>query len=476
MEKNNLILYTDGSFRDRKAGWGFHGYFYTREPMKSKANLKAQPTEYGYKDVSVEETCTPTQYVDSFGPVEKNPTNNTAELKAVIRALEFADKHNVKDLKLFIDSDYVRLGLLEHVKKWIKNNWVNSKGEPVKNQKLWKTLLEEYSKWNNKEKKIELVNVKGHSGDFGNDKADVNALRGIQVESDRFYKTDSIEINKVKKIDISPLILETRLLFSTVEPDNAKLTYYSYNLGRLHAAGISQKHSAKQKLVLSDLLIGRRISEATLSVYKTKEPEDYMDFIKELHVKALGTSEPELVIVDLNNACAARQRQQIESLGLDGLIIHDDIKVISTPELALISRTLNPPRLAYDAIQTFTNLERILDEYLEDRLGNSIKVMDITDLFYKKDKKDNFTLLKSITNQTKHLDFNFELKGTQRYIKIIPSIDIPVRNQLNKIAKIIKCVKLLVNMNGPNTYSYSVIFETEEGSAIYSSPYVQQII
>lgn len=477
MIDENLILYTDGSFREGKAGWGFHGYFYSPEPMKSKANTKMQPTTEGYKDVAALETCTVSKYVDGFGSILKNPTNNVAELKATIEAFKYANNKKVTNLKLFLDSDYVRLGLLEHVAKWIKADWKNSKREPVKNKNLWVELFELKTEWDKAGKVLELINVMGHSGDFGNDKADINALRGIQAETDSFFETDSIEINRIKKIEINPLILESRLLFSTSDKSD-DLHYYSYNLGRLHSLGIKQKDSAKQKLAKADLLIGRRISEATFSVFKATEPEEYLDFLKTLHTEGLKSNDPELAIVNLNNACNARQRQQIESLGISGLIIHDDIKAISTPEMALISRTLYPPRLAYDAIMTFNNLEYQLTDYLAGNLGDKSIVIDVLDMFYvntSKTEEKVYSLLKNITNATLSVDVKVNIKGNDNLIKLVPTIDIPSRNQLNKLSKNIQEVVIVINMTGPSSYSYSTIFKTREGSAIYSSPYVQLI-
>lgn len=478
MEFNNLLLYTDGSFRDRKAGWGFHGYFYQLEPMKSKANLKAQPTAEGYKDVPVTETCTVVKYIDGFGRVTGKPTNNTAELMAVIKAFEFAETKSANNLKLFLDSDYVRLGLTEHMDKWIRNNWMSSKGTPVKNVELWQQLNVFKDRWSKDGFTLELFNVKGHSGDLGNDKADMNAMRGAQVDEDRIVETDSIEINRVKKIEISPLILETRLLFATKATEDSS-SYYSYNLGEAHRFGIKPKDAAKDKLSRADLLIGRRISEATLSVYKGNEPEDYLEFLKDLHRKGLPSNEPELAIINLANACGARHRQQIESMGLDGLIIHPDIQAISTPEMVLISKTLNPPRLAFDAVLLFNNLEQLLESYLADNLGKHVVKTDITDVFYKLVKKKDvecLTLRKHINSQFRSTDVEFELKGVKQKIKLALGLDIPTRNQLNKIGNVVEKVELLVSMTGPESFSYSTIFKTTEGSAIYSSPYVQLIM
>lgn len=472
-----LILYTDGSFRNKKAGWGIHGYVYTLEPLKAKANLKQQPTDRGYQDVDATQTCTVINYIDGFGRVVKNPTKNTAEIMGAIRTLEFALDREIKHLKVMLDSQYVIDCMTVFAPKWIANNWKRSDGEPVKNKVLLQQLLDLKSKYEAFCDHLEFIKVKGPSGDLGNDKADINALRGLEAEDDCNFETKGEEINKVKKIALNPLILESRLLFPTHETKEV-VYYYTYNLGRLHGFGTSNKDSAKDKLAKADLLLGRRTAEATFSVYKADEPDEYLEFLKGLHREALGKREPELAIINLTNTCNAKQRQQIESLGIPGLLVHEDIHCLSTPQMALISRTLNPPRLANDAVSTFNILEKLLDDFLQGNLGKSVSVLDITDVFFEREdkgKKTSSRLRKDIVNNTPYLEVKTKVSDSDALVRLVLTIDVPSRNQLAKIAPDIQAVTLLTSMTGPCSYIYSVVFKTDDGSAIYSSPYTQLI-
>ena len=128
------------------------------------------------------------------GKAEDNSTNNQMELMAAIRALEWVDQYGVsKDSWVIIvtDSDYVRLGILFWTKKWAKNNWakINQEGKPeeIKNLDLWKRLYEL-----NQSRKVYWDKVKGHSGEEGNEKVDVNC--GLLM--DEFIKTAGIKILK----------------------------------------------------------------------------------------------------------------------------------------------------------------------------------------------------------------------------------------------------------------------------------------
>lgn len=477
---DGIVLYTDGSFRQQIAGWGVHGYIYNDEPMTSKAATKQQPTAEGYRDVSAAETCTVIEYIDAFGRVEGKATNNTAELMAAVEGIKIALKTDAKVLRMYLDSEYVRKGLTQWIKKWIKNNWVKADQQPVANKDIWIELLAQKELWTSTGRILDMAWVEGHSGDMGNDKADINALRGgAGGSTPTQVSVNASEINKLKKKQIVPLVLETRLLFGINTGIEADGFYYSYNLGRMHNAGGRPRDTAKDKLAKADLLLGRRISEATFCVYKAKEPDEYFEMLIEMHTKALGTDNPELGIINLTKACNAKERQQIESMGIKGLTMFEDIFVLATPEMGLISKTLNPPRMANDAFFEFNILEGRLKSYLDGTLGEFVTKVDITDHFYetvKSGSKMVTQLKKTITQNTSHLDIPIKFKGKDIKIKLCLALDILSRNQLNRCACEGIKMEILVTPLGPVSYAYSTVIVTDDGAAIYSSPYTQFIL
>ncbi|MBW6072745.1 hypothetical protein KZ856_37870, partial [Pseudomonas aeruginosa] len=198
-------------------------------------------------------------------------------------------------------------------------------------------------------------------------------------------------------------------------------------------------------------------------VYKSREPDEYLENLIELHTKAFGTDLPELGILNLGNACGAKQRQQIESLGLDALVRFDDIFVLATPDMGLISRTLNPPRMANDAVSMFNVLERRLAEYTAGTIGESVYKIDITDHLYEtvqSGKKTVTQLKKSITQNTPYLDIPIDYKGQKVSLRLALTIDIPSRNQLARISCEGVKVEVLIVATGPLAYSYSTVFVT----------------
>ena len=98
--------------------------------------------------------------------VAKVTTNNQMELTAVIEGLK-ALKEPCEVL-VFSDSAYVVNAFNQNwIESWIKNNWRNSKKDPVANRELWEELIALTEKH-----KVTFNKVKGHAGDKYNEICD----------------------------------------------------------------------------------------------------------------------------------------------------------------------------------------------------------------------------------------------------------------------------------------------------------------
>ncbi|PLC04341.1 ribonuclease HI [Variovorax sp. RO1] len=141
---NEVVIYTDGACKGNPGpgGWG--------------AWLKSGPTEK-----------------ELFGG-ELNTTNNRMELTAVIEGLA-ALKRPCKVL-LYLDSQYVRKGITEWIRGWKAKGWMTASKQPVKNVELWQKLDKLVAEGGHQ---IEWRWVKGHSGDPGNERADMLANKGV---------------------------------------------------------------------------------------------------------------------------------------------------------------------------------------------------------------------------------------------------------------------------------------------------------
>ena len=99
-------------------------------------------------------------------------TNNKMELTAAIKALK--EIKEPSEIIIYTDSKYVLQGIEEWIHNWKKRGWLGANKKPVKNEELWKELDELREKHT-----IKWNWVKGHSGDPGNETADMLANRGI---------------------------------------------------------------------------------------------------------------------------------------------------------------------------------------------------------------------------------------------------------------------------------------------------------
>lgn len=147
MEK--IIIYCDGGCRgngkeDNIGGWGVY---------------------FTYKD-----------HIKELYGSAKGTTNNIMELTACIEGLRALKKYDMP-VEVMVDSAYVLNGITSWIYNWMKKGWVTSKKEPVENKELWQALYNEKQKF----KDIRFIKVKGHSDNFGNNKADALANKGMDA-------------------------------------------------------------------------------------------------------------------------------------------------------------------------------------------------------------------------------------------------------------------------------------------------------
>ena len=137
-----VIIYTDGACRGNPGpgGWG--------------ALIKFETAE---KEI--------------FGG-KPDTTNNQMELSAAIEGLAILKEPC--SVELFTDSKYVMDGITQWIQNWKKNNWRTAAKKDVKNKELWQKLDQLIS-----QHQVQWHWVKGHSGDEGNETADLLANKGI---------------------------------------------------------------------------------------------------------------------------------------------------------------------------------------------------------------------------------------------------------------------------------------------------------
>jgi ribonuclease HI len=99
-------------------------------------------------------------------------TNNRMELTAAIEALEALKQPS--EVQLYTDSNYLRGGITQWIKKWKVNGWRTAGKKPVANEELWRRL-----ELATERHRVHWHWVKGHHGHNDNERADELAREGM---------------------------------------------------------------------------------------------------------------------------------------------------------------------------------------------------------------------------------------------------------------------------------------------------------
>ena len=102
----------------------------------------------------------------------RETTNNRMEMTAAIEALKALKRPC--QVRLHTDSQYLKHGITDWIKKWKGNGWRTADKKPVKNVDLWQALEAELESHD-----VHWIWVKGHAGHDGNERADMLANRGL---------------------------------------------------------------------------------------------------------------------------------------------------------------------------------------------------------------------------------------------------------------------------------------------------------
>jgi ribonuclease HI len=484
-EAEGLVLYIDGSFRRQVTGWGIHGYAYKATPLTRGIGIKSLPTKEGYDKVEYPGTVTPLFYIDAFGRVNGSQSNNVGELQAAVEGIRLARHYEVKTLTLRLDSEYVRKGITGWVKRWAKNGWKTTTGNDVANRELWEALQKEEADFQAIGGKITWTWVKGHSGCPGNDQADLNAKNGGGVTAPFIKRESDPQGYHNPKNDHNPLILKTRMVFSIGGkslPNDMGQFYYFYHLGAMSNYAHKKEDSLLTRHAKTDLLLGRRIADASFCVMRLDEPDVFLELLKTQHEQAHVRDVVDLVKVRLDHAFKPAVKQRILTLGTTGLIVNPMNRSITTVQDELVSITIDPPGLAMEGVDVFNGMQRQLTDHLAGKEGRGIMKVDVTDQLYveelkgKKDPKPVLKLKPEIVNGLAKWIFRFEHKGKARQLPALLGVDLPERNTLARLADHKPKVTLFLIAGGPFSYSFGFIIETEVGDILYQSPYTNFLI
>lgn len=467
------IIYTDGGCKPSRGigGWGIHGYIFKDTPAKQgTGGCKSLPGLEGYiSNTSGIPNITVINYIDGFGSLIPESTNNRAEITAVIKALEFVLSNSIKDVKIILDSQYTLQGMTEWLPNWVANNFIKSDSTEVLNSDLWKELDKLLNQFKEQQITLSFKKIKGHSGDLGNDLADLNATRGVvagnnnlSIESlvtkdSKGYWKGSIEKNRLFSLNSWYFGTQGDIDNKT---EDGRYVYYTGDLRE------------------DDDFLGKKISKAIFSILYLKYPEPVLDILRKA-VSRMGMDQYQgLSIGYLDQIFKPDIYKEILDTG-EALLIKDYARQrISTSSSTLLSKEIRPARRAYHAVDTLMTLEDILKSFINTSSISRIRKTEITSELYvldQKDKKGNLKLSESITSEVKHLDVDVGYvigeKDKSTKIRLSIGLDIPDRNTLVALAGKETKIYVVTWPESARAFRFATIIEKEEDIGIWAGIY-----
>lgn len=482
----HAVVYCDGgyvasgdgiyNYANGLGGWGVHGYtFDLAEPKKGTGNPKVIPTTNGYRFDDGDKICidgpkvTAVEYVDMCGGSKAFASNNDTELYAFIMTMNWAlEQPHLTSLRVYSDSKYVVLGSTTYIDKWIKNNWLLSTGDPVKNKERWQEVKRLYTLCKEKFEFFKIEWTRGHNGNPGNEKADQLATLGIS-QATREGGGEHTEYHMSNgywsvKSEVPRILQAPRMYFSSKEEEdiNEKDGKTIYYLGT---------HGTKDK---EDDLPGKRYSDNFLGVVFTSTPDPVLTLCRKhlvnevvKKVKRKGA----LIIGMLDAIFSPKTYKHLKNTQAKFLLTNSRrIDVYSGNKQPLFIE-LHPVGLGFNLQQTWLRLKERANEIVDK--NPFYEYTDITDTLYEEpDSKGKRKLKAEFTNIKKFVDiptqFNLEPEFSEKKpfsqkVRCIFGSDILSRNQLAALADEIESVQLVTWRESDKVGRYGTFVKLTNG-------------
>lgn len=509
-EQTHAVIYTDGGAKPSRGigGWGVHGFIFDETVPKVGTGQKdwfLTPT--GYVDIKEKlsnlewldkwgdlkelakdpkvKNVNVLNYVDSYGSLIPETTNNIAELTAMTRAIQILIRRNfelvgeggvpVKTALLITDSRYVKDGLESWVHGWIKNGWVKRDGEPVANCDYWKTLVELRDSLASQGTELTLKWVKGHAGEqdgvdrdnFGNEMADtycnkaiIAGRKGIQINEEKITEAKGYW---KPKVDINRLIAHSRWYFNT----DCKVQFKNSTGHHVYHLGDHGK---------DDDFLGKPMADASFSVLYLKEAEPAMEALRDYQRNLDVENHNSLMISRLDYVFKPTVYQEIVENGGNFLDRKSHKLDLFNTEKLQITKELRPPRLAFNMVEVMAIMSGLLDQAIGDQDSKGIEVTDITDLIYEFGEKKGKTTCKikpEITSAVKSLsaDVTNPINQQLTTISLTLGMDTPHRNALSALGERHPNLKLITWKESNKAFRYATVVTVGEDAGIFAGFY-----
>lgn len=390
-----LVAYTDGGARGQAqyAGAGLHGYFYDPDKVAEKSlpteqAKRDQPTTHGYTDDNnyqymANDQCakvvTPKVVIDGVEVLGAGVSNNVAELKAAIWALQVAKSAESPQLLVLADSEYVVKGVNEYSQRWKEAGWVKPTGQPLANAELWKALDDEIVTYRQADYKPSLTFqwTQAHVGNYGNERADTLATRGVfkSKEGDS-VANDALDHPK-RTMNYSPV---AGYYNPKVNHNRLLAGQHFYFFSNAHE---SRKSSDGRSIYYmgsqggDGTLHGKPVSDATYIVSYLKERDPIVDhLIEKVEKQDLG-GHGRTYRGELASLLNARLYNELTVMGWSDFVYrHEKSNDFYLDNTLLVSER-NPPFLAWRDEESLSLVRTILESFLARRQKDDMEAREV---------------------------------------------------------------------------------------------------
>lgn len=485
------VFYTDGGSRvigsTNYGGWGIHGYVYADVPTKSTSGCSGvTPTKNGYavgnKDHS--QNAYVVGYLDYLGMIEKDSTNNIAELMGMLRCLSLIRTLKPKHSIIKADSKYV-LRLIESRETYKQNGYKTSAGKELANQELCMTLVELFDEVAENHS-LEVAWVKGHNGDYGNEMADRNATKGcygaINKLNNVTIKTDddiadAYLLNGDMFIFATPkdyfndtneapkMLSENSLFFTTNGIDTRNNnTYFQASFGKM----LNGKDKAEKRK-----LRGKPFADCCVSVIELNKPDPLINNL----ITVVADTFPNSGVIECNLSYQTRKSVYCDLLSGGLNTVRVDVNkgmmlLANGEEIATLS---NPVRQTFRLIRDFNAVHQFLETYIKHGNLEVDSITDITHYLYEQTESKSKTVYKMIDYDKGYVpvEVSFTINDVTKStsIPITIGIDTPSRMSLGRMKTIKPTVKLVTWDTTERTLRFAVVIETTEGVGVWMGIY-----
>lgn len=498
MENVSLLVYTDGSYtNDGVTGSALFGYTYKEENKgKKHGGLPRNVNITTDGILSKEEVNDKTVHVIPDAYVSKTDTAisfdnivvNSAYAEAYTMMLLLMVINNLKREGKEVTELYIKTDsqMLVYVLDGLTSG---QSPEKYAYYTIYKPLNDFLTEFKSKGYKLKYKHVKAHVNIIGNEIVDKLAsfareerkLNIIKNENNQNDKIDAVKTTKFnyfpqdKKKDsfwtvnnIPNYFMGKEIHFLT-EPEREDRILYSFKYPKKKEPG------EKDGAALIGMTIEKNKDDMINEIIKSEL--EYLIDAKDYDARYGGVGK--LNFLDLNNINDPFVNL-FKKLGFPvlGRYANGDIFVQSITKYP-ISKVVRPGILGVSLIESMEFNKDILESYFRDEVkeyktledykaypgGVMVKLLDVTDYFFTKEK-GKMKLTMPIVKDFTSFEIKIELDGKEKKISCVPGTDIPIRNNIKKLELMedVKVILVLWN-NGNMAFNYGYIFDTVENGS-----------